>query len=170
MAGSGAVDQLKECLARLPGIGPKTSERLAYHLLQVEEGQAAIDVVLGNTDHESQVAAHHPIPGFGVSQPNLDRQLALALLGQEWVLIDIPEVCLESDFAGAHSRLLSAGVTGPCTCTAPRHAFASASSPASSTGRSPLHRRRLLGFYRTPRVGILIVCKRLTIDAKCPDL
>lgn len=31
---------MKECLARLPGIGPKTSERLAYHLLQVEEGQA----------------------------------------------------------------------------------------------------------------------------------
>lgn len=40
MAGSNAVDHLKECFARLPGIGPKTSERLTFHLLRVDEAQA----------------------------------------------------------------------------------------------------------------------------------
>lgn len=34
------VERLMECLARLPGIGPKTSERLAYHLLGVEPERA----------------------------------------------------------------------------------------------------------------------------------
>jgi len=34
------VERLMACLARLPGIGPKTSERLAYHLLGVEQEQA----------------------------------------------------------------------------------------------------------------------------------
>ena len=40
MAGSKAVDQLKECFARLPGIGPKTSDRLTYYLLRVDEREA----------------------------------------------------------------------------------------------------------------------------------
>jgi recombination protein RecR len=40
LAGSKAVDQLKECFARLPGIGPKTSDRLTYHLLCVDEQEA----------------------------------------------------------------------------------------------------------------------------------
>ncbi len=40
MAGSKAVDKLKECFARLPGIGPKTSERLTYHLLRSDPRQA----------------------------------------------------------------------------------------------------------------------------------
>jgi recombination protein RecR len=39
-ARSQAVERLKECLARLPGIGPKTSERLAYHLLAGGEREA----------------------------------------------------------------------------------------------------------------------------------
>lgn len=34
------VDYLMACLARLPGIGPKTSERLAYHLLGIEPERA----------------------------------------------------------------------------------------------------------------------------------
>lgn len=29
-----------ECLGRLPGIGPKTAERLAYHLLRIERDEA----------------------------------------------------------------------------------------------------------------------------------
>jgi recombination protein RecR len=35
------VDRLMACLARLPGIGPKTSERLAYHLLRAPAEEAA---------------------------------------------------------------------------------------------------------------------------------
>ena len=35
-----AIQRLIECFGRLPGIGPKTSERLAYHLLRVEEREA----------------------------------------------------------------------------------------------------------------------------------
>jgi recombination protein RecR len=35
-----AVERLKECFARLPGIGPKTSERLTYHLLSADEREA----------------------------------------------------------------------------------------------------------------------------------
>jgi len=37
---SRSVDHLIEQLARLPGIGPKTSERLAYHLLRVPKAEA----------------------------------------------------------------------------------------------------------------------------------
>jgi recombination protein RecR len=40
VARSKAVDKLKECFARLPGIGPKTSERLTYHLLRSDPRQA----------------------------------------------------------------------------------------------------------------------------------
>lgn len=40
MSRSRSVDQLIEQLARLPGIGPKTSERLAYHLLRVPKVDA----------------------------------------------------------------------------------------------------------------------------------
>jgi len=39
-ARSQAVERLKECFARLPGIGPKTSERLTYHLLAADEREA----------------------------------------------------------------------------------------------------------------------------------
>ena len=37
---SQAVERLKECFARLPGIGSKTSERLTYHLLAADEREA----------------------------------------------------------------------------------------------------------------------------------
>jgi recombination protein RecR len=40
VAGSKAVEHLLECFARLPGIGPKTSERLTYHLLRSAPNQA----------------------------------------------------------------------------------------------------------------------------------
>ena len=36
-----SIDRLIECFGRLPGIGPKTAERLTYHLLRVGEGEAA---------------------------------------------------------------------------------------------------------------------------------
>lgn len=35
-----AVDRLKDCFSRLPGIGPKTSERLTYFLLRADPRQA----------------------------------------------------------------------------------------------------------------------------------
>jgi len=35
-----SIEQLIECLGRLPGIGQKTAERLAYHLLRIERQQA----------------------------------------------------------------------------------------------------------------------------------
>ena len=34
------IEQLIQCLGRLPGVGPKTAERLAFHLLRVEADQA----------------------------------------------------------------------------------------------------------------------------------
>jgi recombination protein RecR len=37
---SQAVERLKECFQRLPSIGPKTSERLTYHLLAADECEA----------------------------------------------------------------------------------------------------------------------------------
>jgi recombination protein RecR len=37
---SGAVEQLVEQLGRLPGIGRKSAERLAFHLLRVPQGEA----------------------------------------------------------------------------------------------------------------------------------
>lgn len=40
MAETKAVDRLKECFARLPGIGPKTSDRLTYFLLRSDPRQA----------------------------------------------------------------------------------------------------------------------------------
>ena len=40
MARARSVDRLMEALARLPGVGPKTSERLAYHLLSVSDAEA----------------------------------------------------------------------------------------------------------------------------------
>ena len=39
-ARSQAVERLKECFTRLPGIGSKTSERLTYHLLATDEREA----------------------------------------------------------------------------------------------------------------------------------
>lgn len=35
-----SIEQLIECLGRLPGVGQKTAERLAYHLLRVDAAQA----------------------------------------------------------------------------------------------------------------------------------
>lgn len=35
-----SIEQLMECLGRLPGIGAKSAERLAYHLLRVDEQEA----------------------------------------------------------------------------------------------------------------------------------
>ena len=40
MSRAPSVDRLMARLARLPGIGPKTSERLAYHLLRVPAAEA----------------------------------------------------------------------------------------------------------------------------------
>ena len=36
----GPVDQLTDALGRLPGIGPKTAERLAHHLMKCPEEEA----------------------------------------------------------------------------------------------------------------------------------
>ena len=40
MAATGPIDRLVQELNKLPGIGPKSAQRLAYHLLRVSEEQA----------------------------------------------------------------------------------------------------------------------------------
>ena len=48
MAGSsGAVDRLIEALGRLPGVGAKTAERLAHHILRcpAEEARARAEAI-----------------------------------------------------------------------------------------------------------------------------
>ena len=35
-----SIERLMECLGRLPGIGPKSAERIAYYLLRVEASEA----------------------------------------------------------------------------------------------------------------------------------
>ena len=73
---------MKECLARLPGIGPKTSERLAYHLLQVEERGLHFWVDPGWD------APRSPRPGFGLfldQRENRARLLAAAGRGGRWL-------------------------------------------------------------------------------------
>ncbi|HLU39878.1 MAG TPA: recombination mediator RecR [Planctomycetota bacterium] len=40
MARARVVEHLMQCLARLPGVGPKTSERLAYWLLRTSKDEA----------------------------------------------------------------------------------------------------------------------------------
>jgi recombination protein RecR len=40
MARARSVERLMECLAELPGVGPKTAERFAYHLLGIEQRRA----------------------------------------------------------------------------------------------------------------------------------
>ena len=37
---AGAVSELVDQLGRLPGVGRKSAERLAFHLLRVPEGEA----------------------------------------------------------------------------------------------------------------------------------
>lgn len=39
-SGVRSIERLIECLCRLPGVGPKTAERLTYHLLRVPEKEA----------------------------------------------------------------------------------------------------------------------------------
>ena len=41
MAASGSLEQLIEALRCLPGVGPKSAQRMAYHLLQRERPRAA---------------------------------------------------------------------------------------------------------------------------------
>ncbi|MCA8955617.1 MAG: recombination protein RecR [Planctomycetes bacterium] len=40
MPGPRSVEHLKQCFARLPGIGPKTAERLSYFLLRADQALA----------------------------------------------------------------------------------------------------------------------------------
>lgn len=56
---SGSVNELIEQLGRLPGVGRKSAERLAYHLLRVSKGEAlalaeAIRAVRENVSYCSQ--------------------------------------------------------------------------------------------------------------------
>jgi len=39
---SQAIDQLREALRRLPGVGPKTAQRMAFHLLERDQGGARV--------------------------------------------------------------------------------------------------------------------------------
>lgn len=42
MSHSHAIDQLREALRRLPGVGPKTAQRMAFHLLERDQDGARI--------------------------------------------------------------------------------------------------------------------------------
>ena len=42
MSRSQAIDQLREALRRLPGVGPKTAQRMAFHLLERDQGGARV--------------------------------------------------------------------------------------------------------------------------------
>ena len=39
-AGNSPINRLIEAFHRLPGIGPKSAQRLAYHVLRASEGEA----------------------------------------------------------------------------------------------------------------------------------
>ena len=58
------VSWLIEEFQRLPGIGPKTASRLAYHLLRVPEEQASSlgQVLLGSLPEERHWAAQLAAP------------------------------------------------------------------------------------------------------------
>lgn len=42
MSRSQAIDQLREALRRLPGVGPKTAQRMAFHLLERDQDGARV--------------------------------------------------------------------------------------------------------------------------------
>ena len=42
MAGSQAIEALKQALKRLPGVGPKTAQRMAFHLLERDQAGARL--------------------------------------------------------------------------------------------------------------------------------
>ncbi|MGA8262070.1 MAG: recombination mediator RecR [Arenicellales bacterium] len=42
MSHSQAIDQLREALRRLPGVGPKTAQRMAFHLLERDQDGARV--------------------------------------------------------------------------------------------------------------------------------
>ena len=71
---------------------------------EVEEGKAAIDVVLGDAHDESQVRLRHALSSVRISRPDLDGQRSLFFGGQQRVSVDIPEVCFETDFLGRNAR------------------------------------------------------------------
>ena len=50
------IETLIERLNRLPGVGPKTAERLAFHLLRVEEQEA---LELAKAIHDVREAVSH---------------------------------------------------------------------------------------------------------------
>ncbi len=53
------VDHLMQCLAKLPGVGPKTSERLAYHLLRTNHAEAsALAKAITDARAATKVCAH----------------------------------------------------------------------------------------------------------------
>ena len=51
------VEHLMQCLARLPGVGPKTSERLAYHLLRTPEAALALEHAIAQARVATRVCA-----------------------------------------------------------------------------------------------------------------
>jgi recombination protein RecR len=53
---SGALDHLIEALRRLPGVGPKSAQRIAFHLLQHDRDGAAL---LGTSLTDAVTRIHH---------------------------------------------------------------------------------------------------------------
>jgi recombination protein RecR len=80
-----SIEQLMECLGRLPGIGQKTAERLAYHLLRVPQAEAlalarAIEVVRESVRACSQCFSLDAVDPCAVcSDPSRDAAMLLVV-------------------------------------------------------------------------------------------
>ena len=59
MKNTEALEQLVEALRCLPGIGPKSALRMAYHLLQHNrKGAALLSDAIRSEEHTSELQSH----------------------------------------------------------------------------------------------------------------
>jgi recombination protein RecR len=65
---SGAVGRLIQELGRLPGIGPKSAERIAHHLLATEKGKV---LALADAIRQVKEAVHHCRQCFNLTETDL---------------------------------------------------------------------------------------------------
>jgi hypothetical protein len=100
-------DRALDVLANPPGgIGGKAKTTLGIEFLQrvnqpevallhqVEQGQTAIGVVLGNVDHQPQVALDHGLPRFEIALHGTPRQGQFLFRGEQRRLADFVEIQL----------------------------------------------------------------------------
>ena len=65
---------------------------------EIEEWQAALDIVLGDADDEAQIRPRHLVASFGVALANLEGEFAFFMSGQQGVSVDVDEIGFEADF------------------------------------------------------------------------